>query len=195
MQLITVGTTCIIAMLALTACVTAGPQPSYPEITFTHLQPIKLNVAAITYEPRYRQPIAAPNIGHEFPTPPAQAVERWIADRLTAVGTVGQANILVHRATATETKLQVKKGLSGAFSVDQAWRYDVHVEVSIKATDPNRKITAQARVIAKQSRTMPEDASLSEREDIWFALTEMVMRKFNTAFEDQIRKDLTKFIK
>ena len=195
MQLITVGTTCIIAMFALTACVTAGPQPSYPEITFTHLQPIKLNVAAITYEPRYRQPIAAPNIGHEFPTPPAQAVERWIADRLTAVGTVGQANIIVHRATATETKLQVKKGLSGAFSTDQAWRYDVHVEVSIKATDPNRKITAQARVIAKQSRTLPEDASLSEREDLWFALTEAVIRKFNTAFEAQIRKDLAKLLK
>ncbi len=42
---------------------------------------------------------------------------------------------------------------------------------------------------------MPEDANLPEREDLWFALTEMVMRKFNTAFEAQIRKDLTKFIK
>lgn len=194
MCLITVRTICILAMFGLTGCVTAGPQASYPEITFTHLQPIKLNVADIIYEPRYQQPIAAPNIGHEFPTPPVKAVERWIADRLRAVGTVGQAKIVVHRATATETKLQVKKGITGAFTTDQDWRYDVHVQVSIRAVDPNRKMTGQASVVAQQSRTMPEDASLSEREDIWFTLTETVIRKFNKAFEAQIRKDLAKFI-
>lgn len=188
-------TACILALLTLTACVTGGPQPSYPEITFTHLPPIKLNVAEIIYEPRYQAPVAAPNIGHEFPTPPAKAVERWIADRLTAVGTVGQAKVVIRRATGTETKLQVKKGLTGAFTTDQAWRYDAHVEVFIKAVDPNRKITAQASTAAQQSRTVPEDASLSEREDTWFALTETVMQKFNTAFEAQIRKDLAKLIK
>jgi hypothetical protein len=185
----------ILALLTLTACVDAGPQATYPEITFSHLPPIRLDVAKIIYEKRYQPPIAAPNIGHEFPTPPVNAVERWIADRLVAIGTVGHAKVIVRRATGTETKLKVKKGLTGAFTNDQAWRYDAHVEVAIKAVDPNRKITAQSSAVAQQSRTMPEDANLPEREDLWFALTEMVMRKFNTAFEAQIRKDLTKFIK
>tara|TARA_B100001123_G_scaffold350447_1_gene400912 strand:- start:407 stop:994 length:588 start_codon:yes stop_codon:yes gene_type:complete len=195
MRLNSFRTACVVALFTLTACVTAGPQPSYPEITFSHLPPIELKVAEIVYEPRYQPPIAAPNIGHEFPTPPAKAVERWISDRLKAVGTVGQAKIVIRRATGTETKLKVTKGLTGAFITEQAWRYDAHVEVAIEAVDPNRKITAQASAAAQQSRTMPEDASLSEREDIWFALTETVMRKFNTAFEAQIRKDLAKLIK
>ena len=185
----------ILALFALAACVTAGPQPSYPEITFSHLPPIKLNVAKIVYNPRYQPPIDSPNIGHEFPTPPVKAAERWIADRLVAVGTVGHAKIVIRQATGTETKLAVKKGLTGALTTDQAWRYDARIEMAIKAVDPNRKITAQASTTAQQSRTMPEDASLSDREDVWFALTETVMRKFDTAFEAQIRKDLTKFIK
>ena len=195
MRLNSFRTACVVALFTLTACVTAGPQPSYPEITFSHLPHIELKVAEIVYEPRYQPPIAAPNIGHEFPTPPAKAVERWISDRLKAVGTVGQAKIVIRRATGTETKLKVTKGLTGAFTTDQAWRYDAHVEVAIEAVDPNQKITAQASAAAQQSRTMPEDASLSEREDIWFALTETVMRKFDTAFEAQIRKDLAKLIK
>lgn len=188
-------TACFLSLLTLAACVTSGPQPSYPEITFAHLQPLKLDVAEIVYAPRYQPPIAAPNIGHEFPTPPVKAAERWIKDRLVAVGTAGQAKVIIRQATGTETKLQVKKGLTGAFTTDQAWRYDAHVEIVVEAVDPNRKITAQAGTVAQQSRTVPEDASLKEREDVWFALTENLMRTFDTAFEAQIRKDLGKFIK
>lgn len=188
-------TACFLSLFTLTACVTSGPQPSYPEITFAHLQPLKLDVAEIVYAPRYQPPIAAPNIGHEFPTPPVKAAERWIKDRLVAVGTAGQAKVIIRQATGTETKLQVKKGLTGAFTTDQAWRYDAYVEIVVEAVDPNRKITAQASTVAQQSRTVPEDASLKEREDVWFALTENLMRTFDTAFEAQIRKDLSKFIK
>lgn len=188
-------TVCFLSLFTLAACATTGPQPSYPEITFAHLPSIKLNVAEIVYAPRYQPSIAAPNIGHEFPTSPAKAAERWIADRLVAVGTAGQAVVVIGQATGTETKLKVTKGITGVFTTDQAWRYDVWIEIGINAVNLNRKIKAEARTAAQQSRTMPEDASLSEREDAWFALTEMVMRKFNTAFEAQIRKDLAEFIK
>ena len=186
---------CTLSLFTLAACVTTGPQPSYPEITFAHLPPINLDVAEIVYAPRYQPPIDAPNIGYEFPTPPAKAAERWIEDRLVAAGSVGRAIVVIRQATGTETKLKVKKGITGAFTTDQAWRYDAQIEIAIKAVNPNRKIKAEASTSAQQSRTMPEDASLSEREDVWFALTETVMRKFDTTFEAQIRKDLAKFIK
>ncbi len=185
----------ILAVTVLTACATTVPRAPYPEITFSHLPPIKLDVAKIVYAPSYRPPIAAPNIGHDFPVPPARAAERWIADRLVAAGTVGQAKIVIRQATATETKLKIKNGVSGAFTTDQAWRYDTRVEVAIDAVHPNRKIKGQASTVAQQSKTVPEDASLSQREDVWFALTENVMRKFNETFEAQIRKNLAEFIK
>ena len=195
MPLRALRTVCFLFLFALAACVTTGSQPSYPEITFAHLPPIELDVAEIVYAPRYQPPIAAPNIGHEFPTPPTKAAERWIADRLVAAGTVGRAIVTIRQATGAETKLKVKNGLTGAFTTDQAWRYDVRIEIAINAVNPNRKIKAEASTVAQQSRTVPEDASLSEREDVWFDLTETVMRKFDTTFETQIRKDLAKFIK
>lgn len=181
--------------VALAGCSTDTKPGGYPEITFTHLTPIELDVAEITYAPRYQPPVSPPNIGHEFPTPPVVAAERWIADRLVATGSSGQAKVTIRQATGRETKLKVKQGLTGAFTTDQAWRYDVRVEIAIEAVDPSRKIKGEASTVAQLSRTVPEDASLSDREDVWFGLTENVMRKFNRAFEAQIRKDLAKFIK
>ena len=53
---------------------------------------------------------------------------------------------------------------------------------------------ATATAAARQSQTVPEDASLDEREVVWFGLVEKLMRRFNNAFEGQIRKDLAGFI-
>ncbi len=185
----------IIAFSLLAACATNVAPTRYPEITFTHLAPIKLDVAEIVYSPRYQPPVSAPNVGHEFPTPPAAAVERWIKDRLVATGSSGHAKVTIRQASATENRLKIKKGLSGAFTTDQSWRYDAQVDVAIEAVDPNRKLKAVASTSARQSNTVAEDASLLDREDVWFALTEKLMRSFDGTFETQIRKNLAKFIK
>ena len=184
-----------LAFFTLAACATDVAPTGFPEITFTHLPAIKLDVAEIVYAPRYQPPVTEPNIGHEFPTPPAVAAERWIADRLVAVGNSGQAKVTIRQAAATETKLDIKKGFTGAFTTDQAWRYDTQVEVVIEAVNLNRKLQAQASAKAQEGRTVPEDATLLERETVWFSLTETLMRTFDQTFEAQIRKDLAKFVK
>ena len=185
----------LLTVFSLTACAAPEAPPRYPEITFAHLPPIKLDVAEIVYSPRYEPPVTSPHVGHEFPQPPAVAAERWIADRLQAVGNSGQARITVRQAAALETTLKKKSGLTGAFTTDQAWRYDARVEIAIDAANPNRRLQGQASAIAHQSRTVPEDASLAEREQVWFTLTENLMTQFNLAMETQIRKDLAKFVK
>ncbi len=179
----------------LTACETPVGSSRFPEITFSHLPPIRLDVAEIVYTPKYSPPVGPPNVGHDFPTSPARAAERWIADRLVASGARGRAIVTIREATATESRLKVKEGISGAFTTDQAWRYDARVEIAIKASDPNRQLIARASAAARQSRTSPEDASLADREILWFALTENLMRQFDRAFAAQIRQDLAGFIK
>lgn len=189
------GAVIALAFLVLAACETAVTPQQFPEITFKHLPPIQLDVAKITYAPRYRAPVGTPNVGQDFPTPPAVAAERWIADRLTAVGASGEATVTIRRATATETRLKVKKGVTGAFTTDQAWRYDGYIEMSIKAVDLNGQRSALATASAQQSQTVPEDASLDGHEAVWFGLVEKLMRRFDSAFAAQIRQDLAGFVK
>ena len=101
----------------------------------------------------------------------------------------------IRRATATENRLKVQTGLAGALTTDQAWRYDGHIEMAIRAVNLSRQRSATATAAAWRSQTVPEDATLDERETVWFGLVEKMMKNFDTAFERQIRKDLVWFIK
>ena len=66
-----------ILALGLAACETTPPPPKLPELTFTHLGPLKLNVARIDIVSKYRSPLRAPNVEHLFPTPPQKALRTW----------------------------------------------------------------------------------------------------------------------
>jgi len=55
---------------ALAACETPPPRPTFPELTWTHLQPFSLDVAEIEITSDYAPPLAPPHVEHLFPTPP-----------------------------------------------------------------------------------------------------------------------------
>ena len=67
--------------------------------------------------------------------------------------------------------------------------------MAVTAADPNRGLTAEASARAAHKRTVPEDISLREREEVWFSITKKTMKSFNRSMEAQIRKNLSRFIK
>ena len=107
----------------------------------------------------------------------------------------GKAIVTIREATATEARLPLKKGVTGAFTTDQEWRYDAIVDIAVEVSDLDRQRSARANAGAKQTRTVGEDASLADREKVWFDLVEQLMKRFDATFEAQIRKDLAAFIR
>jgi hypothetical protein len=180
----------IFAGFLLTACQTPAPEQKFPDLTYVHLGALNLNVAALDVVSDYRAPLKKPNVEHLFPTPPEKALERWARDRLKAGGNRGSARFIITQAAVTETSLKLKTGLTGAFTTDQAERYDAVIEATLEIYGPDgiRKAFASARVI--RSRTVPEGISLNDREKMWFSLTEALMRNFNTEMENNIRSNL-----
>ncbi|MFT6582803.1 MAG: hypothetical protein ACJAU6_003249 [Alphaproteobacteria bacterium] len=185
---------CLLGAWLLAGCAAPVEPRRFPDITFMHLPAIKLDVARIRYEPRFQPSLAPPQVGHDFPTPPTKAMEAWIRDRLRAVGQSGEARITIKKASATETKLAVERGVKGVFQTDQAWRYDIEVSMAVAAADPNRGLKAEACARAAHKRTVPEDISLRDREEVWFTITEKTMKSFDRSMEAQIRKNLSRFI-
>jgi hypothetical protein len=181
--------------LFLVGCAATTEPRKYSDITFMHKAPIKLDVARIRYEPRYKPSLATPQVGHNFPTPPVTAMENWIRDRLRAVGRSGEARITIREASATEQKLKTEGGVKGVFKTDQAWRYDVSVEMIVSAVDPNRRLKGEASARATRKRTVPEDINLNDREAVWFDIMEQTMKTFDDTLEAQIRKNLSAFIR
>ena len=185
----------LLLCLAVTACETPVEQRAFSEITFGHLTPISLDVAAIDIVVAYQTSFQAPYVEHEFPVAPATAAERWATDRLRAVGASGRAVVTIVEASVIEVALKKSSGLKGLFTSDQSERYDATVRLTIEATDFGRQLTAHAEAEAKRSRSVGESVTLAERGNTWFALTEALMADFDSAMEEQIRTHLAAFLK
>jgi hypothetical protein len=187
--------TAVALVATLAGCETSTPQIQYPEITFTHLKPIRLDVVDIDYVPQYASPRTRPNVEHEFPVPPAQVVERWSKDRLEPVGISRRARVVLLDASVKEVLLQKRTGLTGFFYNDQAERYDATVEVRLEIVDDEGNSEAHVQAVAQRSRTVPEDITLSERDQLWFELTEDVMKDLDAELERTIRRYLIRYVR
>ena len=179
--------------LGLAACDTPVQLQKLPELTFAHLQPMKLDVARIEVVSQYRPPLRAPNVEHLFPTPPLKAMKQWAKDRLRAVGRSGSATLIITTASAIETALPVQTGFKATFTKQQTKRYDLTVEARLEVSSPNRRGNTTAH--ASRFSTVREDASINDREKIWFDLTEALVHDFDKAMEKNVRQHLRAWLR
>ena len=184
---------CMALVMVLAACETPTPTRRLPDLTFAHLAPIRLNVARIEVVSRYRPPLREPNVEHLFPTPPVVALKQWAKDRLRAVGSSGVARLVVLNASAVESRLAQKTGFTAAFTTQQSQRYDMAVEARLEVSSP----LGQGRATANATRfsTIREDATIHQRERLWFDLTESLVRDFDVAMEKNMRQHLGRWVR
>lgn len=177
----------------LTACETPVKSQKLPDLTFTHLAPIKLNVSKINVVLYYQSPLKAPNVEHLFPTLPATAIKQWARDRLRAVGDSGEVQLVIVNASAVEKQLLQKKDFSSTFTRQQTKRYDATVEVRLRITS----LLGQGTTLVHATRfaTVREDATINKRERAWFDLTEALVRDFDAVMEENIRQHLGRWLR
>ena len=178
----------------LGGCNTPPERYEFPELTYAHLPPIRLNVAVIDVLDSYHPPMAAPNVEHLFPTPPAKAMERWARDRLVAAGNNGGALFTITRADVLEVPLARTTGIKGVFTTDQSYRYDAMLQVKLEAENTSGLRRGSITAQAKRSRTVDEDITLNQRERLWFEMTELLMRDIGTEIEKQINTYMPAFL-
>ena len=183
------------AFLWLGACATpAPPQPQYPPIAFEDRGPIHLEVGEVEVELAYRAPDAPPNVDHLFPVRPAEAARRWPGDRLVAAGTGFRARFVIKDAAVVAVPLEQSGGLTGLLTQEQSERYDARLAVELVILDTQNRQVASARAEAVRSRSVPEDITLSEREQVWYEMTRTLMSELDKQLEQTIRTSLTPYV-
>jgi len=193
-QSVTLVCSCALVVLSLGACQATAPTPVYPELTFQHLKSLNLNVAKLENVNSFKPTLSAPNVDHLFPTSPADALGRWAEDRLHAVGTNGFARFTILEASVTETRLDMKKGVIGAFTKDQSERYDAVLEGKLEIFDDSGVSRGFASARATRSVTVREDSSVNQREQAWFTLTEELLRDMDAELEKNISLYLSEWL-
>lgn len=185
-----------LAASSVAACSTSPGRQRLPELTYGHLGVFRLDVSRIDIVNEYRSPLAAPNVDHVMPVPPERTLERWARDRLAATGAAGSiARYTIQDAKMLEAELKRTPGVRGAFTTDQAERYDLSLACSLEILDDRTNIRqAFASAASTRFRTVPEGISVNEREKVWFDLVEASMNDINAEMERQIRANMVRFL-
>ncbi len=180
-------------VLVLSACASA-PVRVLPEITFADSPRIGLDVARIEIVQRYQPTYSDPYVEHLFPREPASVIRRWAEDRLVARGASGTATLVIVNAAVTEEALARDPGLRGLVTIEQSERYQAEFAVRLEIAHPASRSSGTTNALARRSITVPENASLADRERIWFELTENTMRDLDAKFEQEVTTGLPQFL-
>jgi len=184
----------LLVFATVAGCETQVARPQFPEITFAHRPAIVLSVGSIEVVTAYRAPLAAPNVDHLMAQRPAAVLERWARDRLKTGGRGGRAQFTVVDGAVTETRLKTQKGLTGTFRIEQAERYDGNVEARLEVFDGSGQRTGFATARANRSKTLGEDATVNDRERLWYDLVRQLAADFDAEMEKNLRQHLSGWV-
>lgn len=174
------------AGLALGACQAPPPAGDFPALTFQHVQPVVLDVGLVQVEEVYRPPMGPPHVDHLAPTPPIEAVRHWAERRFQAAGDNGTLRVIIKDASIREVPLDTRSGVTGLLTREQAERYDGRLEVELVAEEPDSRFSVFTATTVQRSTTVPEGASIYEREKTLFSLVERMMQDLDGQVEASV---------
>ena len=186
---------CLVSFLfcTLLSCKTSNIESTTPELTFSHLPDIRINVAKISVLNEYKMPFKKPNVEHVAPVSPGASVERWVSDILVPVGDKLDAQFIIKSGSIIESELKTQKGLKGVFAIEQSKRYTAIVDARLEIFDGSRRL-ATINAKAKRSHTLREDATPNLKTNLLFNLVENLMATFDRELRRQVDSHLQNYI-
>ncbi len=186
----------VAAALLLAACSDAPPPMKFPQLTYSHLGKIVLDVSKIEIVDHFRPTLRPPHIEHLVPVSPAKAAQQWARDRLKLTGLSGRRAVFtIDNGAVTATPLKPQSGLRGAFTVDQSKRYDAVIRVRLEVFEANGRRGGVAKANVQRSRSVPENITLDARDEVWFSITEKLTKDLNMELERSIGQFLGAYVR
>jgi hypothetical protein len=184
----------VLLALALAGCETPATAPSFADIRFTQEPKLRIDAASIEVKEEFQPSFKAPNVEHLFPVPPERAMENWVQDRLVAAGSTRRVRVRILDASVRETALPKTPGVKGAFTTDQAERYDASVAMAIELLGANGFVERTARAQAQRSQSVQEGLTPNQRDQAWYDLTREVVGELDRELERQLRAVFTFYV-
>lgn len=176
----------------LSACETPAKSPSFPELSWSHKTPLRFSAGKLVIVDEYLAPLKSPNVEHEFPLVPEDAIRRWATDRIKTGAGDRSVRVIIRNAAVTEHALKVRKGIKDVFYKDQAVRYQGELSVAVEVRDARGFRSSHAEVKVSRLRTVPEEVPPYQLDKIFFKFTSALMTSLDKALEAQIRKHMAK---
>jgi hypothetical protein len=162
----------LLSALAFAGCSTPPPPPDFPQLSYSFLRPLRLNVGAIDVDDSWAPAPGSSDVSAQSPAPPVATLARMARDRLVPSGASGRAVFTIEQASITNIAGQ----LNGLFRI----RLDIYT------SDGKRAAYAEAAV----ARTAPAPDDDDAMPSALYDLTKHMMSDMNVELEYQLRRSL-----
>ncbi len=124
---------------------------------------------------------------YNFPTRIDTGVEKWVNQRVQTVGGENRFEVDIQQSSVMEEELPTTQGFMGVFQDEQSRRYTGHLKLALNLYSPDR-YTARAGVVseAHQSITVPESASVAERQQAFNDLVIKMLQQVDADLSQRI---------
>ncbi len=161
----------------LAACASATPPARFPRLDYSYLPPIRLNVAHITIRDSYRPVQDGFTLDADAPELPARLLARMARERLSAMGSTGEAVFVIRAASLRRAGGNIVGTLS--------------VRLDVRTPDGSRVGFASAAV--QRSRSFPK-GDQNELRRVLYDMEKRLMAAMNVEFEYQLRRSLGEWL-
>ncbi len=172
------------------------PQP-FADIRFANDAKIVMLVDQIDVVHQFEPTLKPPQVEHQFPVTPERALENFVRDRFVAAGqqTGYRLRYTIVDAGVRQTDLPRKEGVAAAFTVQVAERYDGHAAIKLELINPRGFPEGSIVAEASSSRSVVENASLNDRERVWYEIARELAGQIGTTVESGARQVFAKVIR
>lgn len=185
----------VAAFAVLAACAAPPAPPLNMKVTFQNREPIRIDAVRIKVTEAYTPNTNPPHIEHLYQQTPATLARRWASERLNPVGQSGQVMLIIKEASVIEEPLPVTKGLSGLFANESEVRLQATLKARLEYVElGERRRSFVADVEAKADRTIPEGATLNERDLAYFSTLERLAVEFDKALSNEVSRAMAPII-
>jgi len=181
------------ALLALTAC-SDNDAPAPPALSFTRYQPIYMSVSNIEVIEEYKSPMRAPNVEHQMPYSPADAMQIWVKDRLRAAGGPHTMQVIIKDASVVEKEKPKPDGIEGLFTLKADHEYTARLEVEMRIYGSEAMSEASIDVVASRNMTLSSMLSANGRDERFRAMIQEMMTATNAELEKNIFQHLGSYV-
>ena len=184
-----------VSVLFLTACSSPPLQKTSLSLRLDDSKPYLVDVTAIEVINRYRSPFHDPYVEHLSPVTPADSIRSWASARFQPVGQEGTLLITIADASIEGRSLDTNKDFKALFISEQGANLVGTLSVTLEIMDAQNTLLGSVLAYSSASRTLAEDASLTDRDYAMFYLTQALLDAFDFEASKQVEKHFHLFLR
>ena len=170
----------LIPVLSLSGCSLTPEAYDEPLLTFDHLEKQELPVARIQFLNQYNPPMDNGHIEYKTRNAPVTSLQKWLEKRFVPANTQGTMRMFVEEASLVKRDLPVTDSIFGVFNVEPSQEYKARIFSKIEFLDDNGALQASYNIRAERQVSLPNNATLVEKDRTIFRLMESLMQSIDT---------------